>query len=88
MYSGILFSHFKSCYKTICNDLGKVHNMLLNGKANYKIITVVLGKKNVFLLGSGDSGGVCALSGSFLFLCNKQVIMNREYFVVKKKRYF
>lgn len=72
LYSGILFSHFKSCYKTICNDLGKVHNMLLNGKANYKIITVVLGKKNVFLLGLGIlRGGVLFLVSSCFSVINR-----------------
>ena len=35
LYNGILFSHFLSCYETVFNDLGKLHSISFNEKANY-----------------------------------------------------
>lgn len=42
LYNEILFSYFKSCYKTIYNDLGKVYNVFLSKKTNCETITYQL----------------------------------------------
>lgn len=71
-------SHFKSCYKTIFNDLGKVYNILLNKKANCKAIayklylekSIVI--KNIFwVIGFWVCVCACVVSSIFPFFCNK-----------------